>query len=104
MTEFNPRRLEALGSWGQREGISRVEVVADGPQRDAIASWRRRGEKTLNVQIYSDGVWRTAGAITRYQEEHCMELMRQITRLLPDLRLRIGYVREADIRFQVAEQ
>ena len=89
MTEFTPRRLEALGSWGQSDREPRVQVCADGPQRDALASWRRRGEKVLEVQIFSDGGWRATGAITQDQEAYCMDLLRQITRLLPGLRLRI---------------
>lgn len=104
MNEFSPRRLEAIASWGLSERAPSAQVVADRSQRDALASWRRRGEKVISVQIYSDGIWRTTGAITRYQEEHCMELLRQITRLLPDLRLRIGDVPEADSRLQVPEQ
>lgn len=89
MTDFTPRRLEALGSWGQGE-CDRTRVSADGPQRETLASWRRRGENMARVQIFSDGSWRTTGEITRDQEEYCLDLLRQITRLLPDLRLRIG--------------
>ena len=90
MTEFTPRRLEALGSWGQGERERTQEVCADGPQRDALAAWRRRGEKATSVEIYADGRWRTTGAITRDQEVYCMDLLRQVTRLLPALRLRIA--------------
>lgn len=89
MTEFTPTRLEAIASWGQRECDSRVQVCADIPkQRAALASWRR--EKSAEVQIFADGSWRPTGTITAAQEAYCSDLLRQITRLLPELRLRIA--------------
>ncbi len=90
MSEFRPRQLEAIASWGLSEHAPSAQIVADGLQRAALASWRRRGEQLTSVQIYSDGSWRTTGAITRDQEAYCMDLLRQITRLLPGLRLRIA--------------
>ena len=70
------------------------ELVSDripetAGQLEAIGSWRRR-ERATRVQIYADGSWRTTGTITPAQEADCMDRLKQITRLLPGLRLRIA--------------
>lgn len=67
-----------------------ADRIPETPQQlDAIGSWRRR-ERATRVQIFADGSWRTTGTITPAQEADCMERLKQVTRLLPGLRLRIA--------------